>query len=80
MDHITGGWAAPTEAASITSPQPRTFLEGPLPGLRSGAHALSAFLGPPVAASKHPGLHMERVDVITVILFKGNEFLRCPAN
>lgn len=62
------------------SPSAMSFLEGPLPGLRSGAHALSAFLGPPVAASKHPGLHMERVDVITVILFKGNEFLRCPAN
>ena len=51
------------------SPSAMSFLEGHLPGHRSGSLALSAFPGPPVAASKLPVLHPERVNIIIVILY-----------
>lgn len=38
MGHTTGGRAAPAEAASITSPEPRSFLEGP--GQAAGTAAI----------------------------------------
>ena len=51
MDHTTGGWAAPAEAASITSPQPRSFLEGPLPSSRDSSNPHREEGGGPLSQS-----------------------------
>ena len=64
------GIVSPFRAEQGTSLEtPSSFLEGHLPGHRSGSLALSAFPGPPVAASKLPVLHPERVNIIIVILY-----------